>query len=78
MKMKYTSLFLKYALVVLLLLIVLATGIVAAATIFIGLLGLTLEHNMHFLVFIPIGLLSAFIAVVAFDCAVHFIDIWAL
>ena len=67
--MKYTVAFLKYTLIGLLAIIMLASFIIGAVCALVGILGICLEGNVQYLL-----LFCAFMGFVALDCACAFVD----
>ena len=76
--MKFTMLYLKYLVIVILLLIAVAGWSLGVLCVALGVLGAAQECNPGFLVFIPVGLFCGFAGFVAFDCFKSLIGKWEL
>ena len=76
--MKYTKKFLKYTVMGLLIIIMLASFIIAAACALVGILGIAIEGNVQYLLLIPVALFGAFMGFVALDCACALADRWQI
>jgi hypothetical protein len=74
--MTYTVKFLKYTLLGLLVVIMLASFIICAACALAGILGICLEGNVQYLLLIPVALFCAFMGFVAIDCINALADKW--
>ena len=76
--MKYTVLFLKYTAVVLLVLIMVATFVVAGILALVSIVGTLMEKAAEYLLIIPIALLVAFLGFITLDCLQYLIDKWEI
>ncbi len=76
--MEYTKKFLKYTAMGLLVIIMLASFIMAAVCVLVGILGIAIEGNVQYLLLIPVALFCAFMGFVALDCACAFVDRWQI
>lgn len=76
--MKYTMLYLKYLVVVVLLLITAAGLVLGVLCACLGLFGAAQKCNPVLLVFVPVGAFSGFMGFVAFDCFKLLIKKWEL
>lgn len=74
--MNYTLLYLKYVLVVLFVLVMLATFTTGAAAVLIGVLGTLLEFSIEYLVLIPIGVFLGFMGFISLDGVIYITDKW--
>ena len=76
--MKFTMLYLKYLVIVILLLSAVVGWLLGVLCAALGVLGAAQECNPGFLVFIPVGLFCGFVGFVAFDCFKSLIERWEL
>lgn len=76
--MKYTMLYLKYLVVVILLLITVASLILGVLCAGLGIFGTAQECNPGYLVFIPVGVFCGFMGFVALDAFKYIMDKWGL
>ena len=74
--MKYTTLYLKYLVVVILLLIAVVGWLLGVLCAGLVVLGAAQELDACLLVLLPIGVFCGFIGFVAFDCFKLLIDKW--
>jgi hypothetical protein len=63
---------------VLLVIIMLASFIMAAVCALVGVLGIAIEGNVQYLLLIPVALFCAFMGFVALDCTCAFADRWQI
>ena len=75
---KYTSLFLKYTVIVILLITAVFLLTLGALCVGLGILGPAQQCDFVYLVFLPVGLFSGFAGFVAFDMFKLLIDKWQL
>ena len=76
--MKYTSIFLKYALIVLLVLVTMIGCVFGLILGVIGLFGALLNSDVGFLAFIPIAFVCALVGMLALDAVTRLMDKWGL
>ena len=76
--MKYTSIFLKYTLIVLLVLITMIGCVFGFILGVVGLFGALLNSNLSFLAFIPMAFLCALAGMLALDVTTQLMDAWGL
>lgn len=76
--MKYTILFLKYIVVVSLVLIMLMAFVTAGILTLVGVVGALTEKIPRYLLIIPIALLIALLGFVAFDCLRFLMNKWEI
>ena len=76
--MKYTSIFLKYTLIVLLVLITMIGCIFGFILGVVGLFGAALNSDVSFLAFIPIAFVCALVGMLALDAVTRLMDKWGL
>lgn len=76
--MKYTKLYLKYLVVVILLIITVVFLAFGVLCLGLGIFGPAQELNPGFLVFIPVGLFCGFTGFVALDTFKYLMDKWGL
>ena len=76
--MKFTMLYLKYLVIVILLLIAVAGWLLGALCTGLGVFGAAVECNPGLLVFVPVGAFCGFMGFVAFDCFKSLIEKWEL
>ena len=74
--MKYTKKFLKYTALGLLVIIMLVSFLIGAVCALVGILGISLESDVQYLLLIPVALFCAFMGFIALDCACAFVDKW--
>jgi hypothetical protein len=74
--MNYAWLYIKYVVVVLLMLVMLATFSIGCGAVLIGVLGFACTGKLSFLVLIPVGVLSGFIGFTALDGIIYITDRW--
>ena len=72
--MKYTKKFLKYTVLGLLVIVMLASFIVGAVCAIAGIFGPIIDGSIQYLLLIPVALFCAFMGFVALDCACAFAD----
>lgn len=76
--MKYTMLYLKYLVVVLLLLIAVIGLVLGALCAGLGIIGAVQDCNPGLLVAVPFGVFCGFIGFVALDAFKYLLDKWGL
>ncbi len=76
--MHYTVKFLKYSVIVLLVIILLIAFVSACAAAFISIFGILMESAVEYLLFIPIGFVCATVGVVILDVVNYLADKWEL
>lgn len=76
--MKYTMLYIKYLVVVILLIIAVAGFVLGVLCAGLGIFGTAQECNPGFLVFIPVGVFCGFMGFVALDAFKYLMDKWGL
>ena len=76
--MKYTMLYLKYLVVVLLLLLAVIGFVLGLLCAGLGIFGTAQECNISLLVFIPVGVFCGFLGFVALDAFKYLTDKWGL
>ena len=75
---KYTTLFLKYTVIVTLLITTVSLLILGVLYTGLGIFGTAQQCNLDYLVFLPVGLFSGFAGFVAFDMFKLLMDKWRL
>lgn len=76
--MKFTKLYLKYLVVVILLLIAVVGWLLGVLCAGMGVLGAAQELDAGLLILLPVGVFCGFMGFVAFDCFKSLIDKWEL
>ena len=76
--MKYTMLYLKYLVIVVLCIIMVIGFILGILCACLGIFGTAQECNLGYLVLLPAGIFFGFMGFVALDCLKHLVDVWEL
>ena len=76
--MNYTLMYLRWIVLILLTIIMLAGFIAGVFLVAVGILGSILEMNAMYLIFLPVGLFLGLIGFVSLDCFKALMDRWEM